>query len=142
MTFKNGVSTWGTASLPLLIAADLQARELLEHFLEGKLHLRLISRDDRAQENFRHLLVNCGQRNSRFPARHSSFDLGCLQENPAGSVDAFNRLDIVGGNLRHNVCEFERDNALNHRLKRERDRRRQIAWAGGRRSGGAECNRA
>ena len=79
----------GDGLVALLIAADLQARELFEHFLERKLHLRLIGRGDRAQENFRHLLVNGGERNGRFPARHSSFHLGRLQQESGGSHRCF-----------------------------------------------------
>ena len=110
--------------MALLIAADLQVRELLEHFLEGKLHLRLIGRGDRAQENLRHLLVNGGERNGRFPARHSSFHLGRLQQNPAGPIDAFDWLDVIGGNLRRDIRQIEGDDAFHSRLERQRDGRR------------------
>jgi len=38
VTFKNGVLDLGNGLVPILIATDLQARELFEHFLEGELH--------------------------------------------------------------------------------------------------------
>ena len=116
----------GNGLMAFLVVANLQLCELIEHLLERKLHLHIIGGSNRAQENFRDLLVNRSQRNGGLSARHSSFNFGGFQEDPPGPIDAFDGLDVIPGNLGRDVGQRERDDTFNSGLERQCDRGRQV----------------